>query len=70
MPVWMIKLVIALVFGPPLMAGLVALLFADVWLARMDGRKTPTQKIKSSSRRGNAEEEQTQSNTFILSRWE
>ena len=44
MPVWMIKLVIVLVFGPPLMAGLVALLFADVWLERMDGRKTPDEK--------------------------
>ena len=44
MPVWMIKLVIALVFGPPLMASLVALLFADVWLARMDGRKAPDEK--------------------------
>ena len=44
MPVWMIKLVIALVFGPPLMASLVALLFSDVWLARMDGRKTPDEK--------------------------
>ena len=41
MPVWMIKLVIALVFGPPLMASLVALLFADVWLARIDGKEKP-----------------------------
>ena len=44
MPVGVVKALIALVFGVPLMAGLVALLFADVWLARMDGRKTPDEK--------------------------
>lgn len=38
------KILIAAIFGPPLMAGLVALLFADVWLARMDGRKMPDEK--------------------------
>lgn len=32
----MIEVFLALIFGPPLLAGLVALLFADVWLARID----------------------------------
>ena len=41
MPVGVVKALIALVFGVPLMAGLVALLFADVWLARIDGKEKP-----------------------------
>ena len=41
MPVWMIKLVIALVFGVPMAISLVVLLFADVWLARIDGKEKP-----------------------------
>ena len=39
MPVGMIKLMIVMAFGPPLIACLVALLFADVWLARIDEKK-------------------------------
>ena len=44
MPVGVVKALIALVFGVPMAISLVVLLFADVWLARMDGRKTPDEK--------------------------
>ena len=44
MPVGVVKTLIVMVFGVPMAISLVALLFGDVWLARMDGRKTPTQK--------------------------
>lgn len=39
MQVSVVKTVIALVFGVPMAISLVALLFADVWLARIDGKE-------------------------------
>ena len=39
MPVGVVKTLIALVFGLPMTISLVALLFADVWLARIDGKE-------------------------------
>ena len=41
MPVGVVKTLIALVFGLPMGSGLVGLLFADVWLARIDGKEQP-----------------------------
>lgn len=41
MQVSVVKTVIALVFGVPMAISLVALLFADVWLARIDGKEQP-----------------------------
>ena len=39
MPVGVVKALIALVFGVPMAISLVVLLFADVWLARIDGKE-------------------------------
>lgn len=44
MPVGVVKALIALVFGVPMAISLVALLFADVWLARIDGKEQPERK--------------------------
>ena len=41
MPVWMIKLVIALVFGLPMAISLVALLFGDVMIEHIDRKEKP-----------------------------
>ena len=41
MPVGVVKALIALVFGVPMTISLVVLLFADVWLARIDGKEKP-----------------------------
>ena len=41
MPVGVVKALIALVFGVPMAISLVDLLFADVWLARIDGKEKP-----------------------------
>lgn len=41
MPVGVVKALIALVFGVPMAISLVALLFADVWLARIDRKEKP-----------------------------
>lgn len=39
MPIGMVKTLIALVFGVPMAISLVALLFGDVWLERIDGKE-------------------------------
>ena len=41
MPVGVVKALIALVFGVPMAISLVVLLFAYVWLARIDGKEKP-----------------------------
>ena len=41
MPVGVVKALIALVFGVPMAISLVVLLFADVWLACIDGKEKP-----------------------------
>lgn len=41
MPVGAVKALIVMVFGVPMAISLVALLFADVWLARIDGKEQP-----------------------------
>lgn len=41
MPVGVVKALIALVFGVPMAISLVVLLFADVWLARIDWKEKP-----------------------------
>lgn len=41
MTVGVVKTLIALVFGLPMAISMVALLFADVWLARIDGKEQP-----------------------------
>ena len=41
MPVGVVKTLIVMVFGVPMAISLVALLFADVWLARIDGKEQP-----------------------------
>lgn len=37
----LVKALIVMVFGVPIAISLVALLFADVWLARIDGKEQP-----------------------------
>lgn len=41
MPIGMVKTLIVMVFGVPMAISLVALLFGDVWLARIDGKEQP-----------------------------
>ena len=41
MPVGAVKASIAMVLGVPMATSLVVLLFADVWLARIDGKEKP-----------------------------
>lgn len=41
MPVGGVKMLIVMVFGVPMAISLVALLFADVWLALIDGKEQP-----------------------------
>lgn len=41
MPVGVVKTLIVMVFGVPMSISLVVLLFADVWLARIDGKEQP-----------------------------
>lgn len=41
MPVGVVKALIALVFGVPMAISLVVLLFADVWIARIDEKEKP-----------------------------
>ena len=41
MPVGVVKALIALVFGVTMAISLVVLLFADVWLAHIDGKEKP-----------------------------